>query len=116
MHLPAGGSAPDRDQSRFAKIAKYKNSRSANPLRTLLTACNLPQRASSPSVSADRLSSAGLNNCLLVGRTTISVNGMTEPSSTPATTHKKDAPASHAAMEETSPTAARLACMTVARR
>jgi hypothetical protein len=30
--------------------------------------------------------------------------------------HKKDAPASHAAMEETSLRAARFACMTVARR
>ncbi len=78
MHLPARGYAPDQDQSRFAKIAKYKNSRSANPLRILLTACNIPQRASSRSASADRLSSAELNNCLLVGRITISVNGMTD--------------------------------------
>ena len=36
-----------RDQSGFAKITKYKNSSSANPLRTLLTACNMPERASS---------------------------------------------------------------------
>src|ERR1700680_3163759 len=40
MHLPAGGSAPNRDQSSFAKIAKYKNSRSANPVRALLAAWN----------------------------------------------------------------------------
>jgi hypothetical protein len=69
----------------FAKSAKYKNSSSANPLSTLLTACKVPQRASSRPVSADCLSSAGFSNCLLVGKITISVNGMTEPSSTPAT-------------------------------
>src|ERR1700727_3749861 len=103
-------------QRNFLEIVKYKNSKSANPLRTLLTACNMPQRASSRSVSADRLSSAGLSHCLLMGRITISVNGITEPSSTPQMPHKKDDPASHAAVEETSPTAARLACMTAARR
>ena len=43
MYLSAGGSASDRGQSGFAKIAKYKNSRSANPLSTLLTAYNAPQ-------------------------------------------------------------------------
>ena len=59
-----------------------------HPLSTLLTACKLPQRASRRSVSADRLSSVGLSNCLLVGRITISVNGMTVPSRTPQPTTK----------------------------
>ena len=63
-------------------------------------------------VWTDRLSSAGFNNCLLVGRITIRVNGMTEPSRTSATAHQNVAPASHAATEETSPTAAKIACST----
>jgi hypothetical protein len=61
----------------FAKTKRYKNSNSARPLTTLLTACNLPQRASRRSASTDRLSSVGLSNSLLVGRITNSVNGMT---------------------------------------
>jgi len=99
-----------------AKIAKYRNNSSAAALSTLLTACNAPQCASSRFVSADRLSSAGLSNCLLVGKIAISVNGMTAPSRSPATTHKKDAPASHAAMEETNPKAAKVTCIIAARR
>jgi hypothetical protein len=46
---------------------------------------------------------------LLVGRITISVNGMTEPSRTPAIGHQNVAPASHAAIENNSPTAAEIA-------
>jgi hypothetical protein len=37
---PLEGPRPTEIRSGFAKIAKYKNGRSANPLRTLLTACN----------------------------------------------------------------------------
>lgn len=63
-------------------------------MSTLLTACNLPQqRASSRSVSADRMSSVGLSNCLFVGKITISVNGMTLPRRAPATSHQNVAPA-----------------------
>src|SRR5882672_2365428 len=70
-----------RDQDRqngFLKTAKYKNSRSATALSTVLAACNLPQRASRRCASTDCLSSVGLSNCLLVGRITIRVKGMTE--------------------------------------
>jgi hypothetical protein len=65
------------------KIVKYWNSSSANPLNTLLTACNAPQRASSRPASGDLLFRAGLSNCLLVGRIAIS-NGMTKPNKVPA--------------------------------
>jgi hypothetical protein len=44
-------------------------------LSRVLTACNLPQRASSRSAWTDCLSSVGLSNSLLVGRMTISVKG-----------------------------------------
>src|SRR5262249_24985342 len=67
----------------FLKIAKYRNNSKANPLSTLLTAGNVPQRARRRSASTDRLSSVGLSNSLLVGRITIRVNGMTEPSTIP---------------------------------
>jgi hypothetical protein len=53
---------------------------------------------------------------LLVGRITINLNGMTLPSSTPATSHQKPDPASQAAKDASRPTAARAACRTVARR
>jgi hypothetical protein len=42
----------------------------------------------------------------LVGKITISVNGMTEPSRTPATGHQNAAPASHAAIDDSRPKAA----------
>jgi PleD family two-component response regulator len=58
----------------------------------LLTACNTPQRASSRSIWADRLSSVGLINCLLVGRMTSSVKGITKTCNAPATTHQNVAP------------------------
>ena len=117
-----GNSQAGKDRSRgnsqkgFLKIAKYRNSSIAIPLSTLLTACNAPQRASRRPVSADRLSSVGLSNRLLVGKITMSVNGMTDPNRTPAISYQKLAPASHAAMEDSSPKAAELACMIVARR
>src|ERR1700736_3018594 len=103
-------------QNRFAKITKYRNSSSANPLRILLTACSAAQCASNRSVCGDCLSSVGVVNNLLVGRMTISVNGITEPMRIPPTSHQYVPPASHAAMEESSPTAASVACMTVALR
>jgi hypothetical protein len=81
----------------FAKTASQRNSKSARALRMLLTACNLPQRASSCPVCPECLSSAGLSNCLLVGRITMSVNGITAPSRSPPTSHQNVAPASHAA-------------------
>src|SRR6266478_4941529 len=64
---------------------------------------------------ADRLSSAGLNNCLLVGRITMSVKGMTKTCKTPATTHQNVAPASHAAKEDNRHAAANVTCMMVPR-
>ena len=51
---------------------------------------------------------------MLVGRITTNVDGMTLPSSTPATSHQKPDPASQAAKEASRPTAAQAACMTVA--
>src|SRR5260370_37623113 len=72
----------------FAKIAKYRKRSIATPLSTVLTACNAPQRVSRRSASTDRLSSVGLSNSLLVGRITIRVNGMTEPSTIPPTSHQ----------------------------
>ena len=97
-------------QRGFAKIAKYRNSNSANPLRTLRTTCSRPQRARRCSASADRRSSAGLSNRLLVGKITIRVNGMTLPSRTPASSHKSVAPASHAAMDDSRPKVAEVTC------
>jgi hypothetical protein len=58
----------------------------------LLTVCKVPQRASRRSDSTDRLSSVGLSNSLLVGRITNSVNGMTLPSTAPATSHPECRP------------------------
>ena len=111
----------DRSRVKFSQRlledrAKYRNSRSATALSTLLTVCNLPQRASSRSVSADRLSSVGLSNCLFVGRIAIRVNGITAPSTTPPTSHQNVAPASHAATDDSRPKAAQVTCMTAARR
>ena len=119
---PQGDSQAGEDRSRvysyrrFLKIVRYRNSSSATPLSTLLTACNAAQRASSRSVWADRLSSVGLSNRVLVGKITMSVNGMTDPNRTPATSHQNVAPASHAAMEDSRPKAAKVACMTLPRR
>src|SRR6202011_3698427 len=87
-------------QTGFLKITKYRNSSSATPLSTLLTACNAPQRASRRSASTDRLSSVGLSNSLFVGRITNSVNGITLPRRAPATSHQNVAPLSHATMED----------------
>jgi hypothetical protein len=86
---PQGDAQTGEDRSRvnchrnFLKITEYRNSSSANPLSTLLTACNAPQRASTRSASTDRLFSVGLSNSLLVGRITIRVKGMTETCKTP---------------------------------
>jgi lipopolysaccharide biosynthesis glycosyltransferase len=44
------------------------------------------------------------------------VNGITLPSSIPATSHEKLAPLSHAATDDSRPTAAQVACISVARR
>jgi hypothetical protein len=68
---------------RFAKVKRYTNSKSATPLSRLLRVWSMPHRVSSRSVWADRLSSVGLSNCLLVGRMTISLKGMTETCKTP---------------------------------
>ena len=103
-------------QTAFLKIAKYRKRSSAKPLRTLRTACSLPQCASRRSAYADPLSSAGLSNRLFVGKITINVKGMTDPNRTPATSHQNVAPASHAAMDDSRPKAAQVACMIVARR
>ena len=100
----------------FEKISEERNTRKAKPLSTLLTACSFPQRASKRSASAERRSNVGLSSRLLVGDITMSVNGMTDPSSTPATSHQTVAPASHAAMDDRRPTAASVACMMVALR
>src|SRR5215472_15168769 len=94
-------------------MSRYRNTSNANPLNTLLTACNAPQRASRHSASTDRLSSVELSNRLLVGRMTTSVNGITEPSRTPPTSHQNGAPTSHAAMDDRKPTAAKVACIIV---
>jgi len=67
-------------------------------------------------VSADRLSSVGVSNCLFVGTITIRVNGITAPSTTPPTSHQNVAPASHAATDDSRPKAAQVTCMTAARR
>lgn len=75
-----------------------------------------PVRASKRSASTDRLSSVGLSNSLLVGRITNSVNVTILPNTAPPTSHQSVAPARHAAMEDSSPKAAELACMIVARR
>lgn len=48
----------------------------------------------------------GLSNCLLVGRITIRVKGMTETCKIPATTHQNVAPASQAAIEDSKHTGA----------
>jgi hypothetical protein len=88
--LGAQNQCPDSSTVSTAsqKIAKYKNSSSARALRMLLTACNLPQRASSCPVCPECLSSVGLSNSLLVGRITNRVNRMTPPSRIPATSHQ----------------------------
>ena len=75
-------------------------------LRMLRTACSLLHRASRRSASVERRSNSGLSNCLLVGRITISVKGMTDPKRTPAMSHEKLTPVSHAASDDTRPTAA----------
>jgi len=97
------------------KTRRPRNNSRAVPLRTLLTACNVPHRASSCSVWADRPSSVGLNNCLLVGRITSSVKGMTEPSRISAMSHQNVAPKSQAAMDDSRPKAANVTCMMVPR-
>jgi hypothetical protein len=113
---------PDTHKSRWGdeltakKMKKYRKRSSAKPLRTLRTACSLSQCVSRRSASADPLSSAGLSNRLLVGRIAIRVNGMTDPNRTPAISHQTVAPASHAAEEDSRPTAAQVACIIVARR
>jgi len=105
----------NRQRAGFVKIRRYRKSKSANPLSTLLTSCNASQRASSYTVWADGLSGVGLNNGLLVGRITIRVKGMTAPSTTPPMSQNV-APATHAAVDDSRPKAANVACMTVARR
>ena len=59
-------------------------STSASRLKTLRTACSLPQRASNARVSAEPGSRAGASNARLVGMITIRVKGTTLPMRMPA--------------------------------
>ncbi len=93
----AGRSAVSIQRQDFAKTRRYTNRSSAAPPSTLLTACNAPQRVSRRPARADPLSSVGFNNCLLVGRITVSVNGMTEPTKLPAMTSPERRPGAIAA-------------------
>lgn len=75
----------------------------ANRLNTLRTAWSLPQRDKSRRVDSEPLSRAGLTSSLFVGMTTSSVNGMTEPSSSPPMSHHTADPAAQAATADTRP-------------
>ena len=57
------------------------------------------------------LSSVRLSNGLPVGRITNCVNRKTPPSRAPATSYQNVAPASHAAIEDSRPKDAKVACM-----
>src|ERR687894_1884206 len=86
--------------------------RKAAKLSTLLTACNLPQLTNSLCVEAASSSTVGSRSLsFVVGFMTKSVKGMTDPRSTPPTSHHISAPINQAALALKNPTAASGACI-----
>src|SRR5918998_3432482 len=89
--------------------------RKAAKLSTLLTACNLPQLTNSLCVDAAASSTVGSRSLsFVVGFMTKSVKGMTDPRSTPPTSHHISAPINQAALALKNPTTASGACISVA--
>jgi len=56
---------------RLRKSQQAQKQQQRQSTKCALTACNLPQRVSNWPACTDRLSKAGFNNCLFVGRMTI---------------------------------------------
>ena len=83
-------------------------------LKTLLTACSLPQRVSSLSARSRSFAVSGSSNFLFVGSITRAVKGTTDTSNPPPNSHLASDLDLHAIKALKKPATAKETCVTVA--